>query len=363
MNLANSFSRYPIAVLYLARKAEGLHTFREFLRSYATHLAGISHDLVVIFKGFTEGMDLELARAEFAPFPHISFEVLDVGFDLGSYEEVAKRLEHEYICCLNTFSRITSDNWLKKLYDQIILSDVGIVGATGSYESIHASIVVMQKVIWLRSQSIRNKKFCEELEKYFGFILQDTIEQGARNNLLQLIKQKRAFVGSVYKSARRCLSRILTRQQQGRDREHQYAKWWSAVRQKEGIAKLCVFPDFPNPHIRSNAFMVKRERFLAFRKPLFQSKLDAAHFEHGHESMTRQVLRAGFKARVVDASGAGYDVDQWPLSDTFRLRNQNQLLITDNQTAFFAAANNERRLVYTWFSWGEESLFYTGNFF
>ena len=54
--------------------------------------------------------------------------------------------------------------------------------------------------------------------------------------------------------------------------------------------------------------------------------------------MTKQVLNAGLKAQIVGKNGVGYDVDQWPCSKTFRREDQSNLLIADNQTNFFDAA-------------------------
>ena len=51
---------------------------------------------------------------------------------------------------------------------------------------------------------------------------------------------------------------------------------------------LCSFNDlhcyvefgrYPNPHIRTNAFMIERDRFLSLTFPLFKKKSDVYKFE------------------------------------------------------------------------------------
>jgi hypothetical protein len=357
MNFSDRPSHHSqIAVLYLARKAEGLDAFRTFMCSYATHPAGIDHDLVVIFKGYDGGSDLEGARSVFSSFQHISMEVSDEGFDLGSYLEATKRLTHEYICCLNTFSKILSENWLKKLYSHSILPDVGIVGATGSYEGTHSSVTLLQKALWLNSQPELDKMLQTRLNKYFDFIFQHPFSQARDTVSTKLVEIKKANALDTFKSIHRHLTGFVIDRINSRRLERSYIEWWSKIQKREDIAKFCQFPLFPNPHIRSNAFIINRERFLTLNHSSFISKLDSCHLESGYGGMTRQLLSANLKARIVGKNGVGYDVDKWPSSNTFRLGDQSNLLVADNQTHIFTAANCETRFVFALMSWGEDSL-------
>ncbi len=352
-----AFSDFPsrqdsIAVLYLARKAEGIDAFRSFIQSYITYPAGIEHDLVVIFKGYEGEEDLKSARAEFALLTYISIELPDEGFDLGSYLETAKNLTHEYICCFNTFSKILSTDWLKKFYSHIVQPNVGIVGATGSYEGMQTSITLIQKVIWLSSQLTIDEKERARLEKYFSFIFSPSSDP---------IKKKNSVLSACKQQIKSAIKNTLLWQKPC-NLEQQYEKWWEKTQKIGDIAALCTLPPFPNPHIRSNAFMTKRNRFLTFVRKPFITKINACHFESGPEGMTQQVLRAGLHARIVGKNGTGYDVENWSSSATFRLDDQSNLLIADNQTLFFTRADEDTRLIHTWTSWGEESLLFPKDF-
>ena len=57
-------------------------------------------------------------------------------FDIGAYLDAAKQMDAQRICLLNTNSEIISDDWLAKLWNNLDLGNVGIVGATGSFESL-----------------------------------------------------------------------------------------------------------------------------------------------------------------------------------------------------------------------------------
>ncbi|MFH1066668.1 MAG: hypothetical protein V1746_02030 [bacterium] len=333
------------------------------MNSYAVHPAGAAHDLVVIFKGFDGGKDLEEARAVFAPFAHISIEVADEGFDLGSYLTAARQLNHEYICCFNTFTQILGDDWLKKFHAHAMLPGVGIVGATGSYEGIRDSMTLFQKAIWFRSQPELGIDLRARLDNYFDFVFTHlfplathTPQHRAATNPL---KKKTSIVG-IFKFLRRHALwpvRQWEKWKFHKSFERDYAKWWAdLVKKSRDMAEFCRFPSFPNPHIRSNAFMIKRERFLASRSKPITEKLHACHFESGEDNMTKQVFRDGLKARIVNLDGIGYDVADWPRSATFRLGNQEKLLVADNQTRFFRDAKQGWKTTHAMISWGEEII-------
>ena len=71
--------------------------------------------------------------------------------------------------------------------------------------------------------------------------------------------------------------------------------------------------------------------------------------------MTRQILRTGLKALIIGKDGNGYGVRDWPLSNTFRLSRQENLIIADNQTRRYHSFSDETKLLHTLISWGEEA--------
>jgi hypothetical protein len=106
----------------------------------------------------------------------------------------------------------------------------------------------------------------------------------------------------------------------------------------ESIDSYSGFPSFPNPHIRSNAFMIRKDVFLNLTKNVeILDKVDAYRFESGKKSLTRQVQKLG-GVLVVGANGRGYEPKYWHISDTFKSSRQQNLMVSDNQTERYIQA-------------------------
>jgi hypothetical protein len=223
--------------VYLARGADedALTSFRRFARSYRSHSAGADHDLFVIFKGFSGQDHLRAGREALASLDYLPLYAADDSFDIGAYAAAAAMITHDRMCCLNTFSEILGDAWLGKLAVNHDQHRVGIVGATGSFES-------------LRPIDAR-------------------------------------------------------------------------------------FPDFPNIHLRSNAFLMARLLLLDILSRFrVREKIDAYMAESGPASLTRCLFEVGLTALVVGRDGRGYPPPWWPASQTFRQGTQSNLLVADNAT-------------------------------
>jgi hypothetical protein len=127
-----------IAVCYLARGAESgwEDAIGRFLGSYRARLAGCDFKLYVIFKGFSAAAERERAISLFAAIRHEAIFTGDDSFDIGAYAEATPQFGEQSVCFLNTNTEILSDNWLLKLANSLEQPGVGLVGATGSYESL-----------------------------------------------------------------------------------------------------------------------------------------------------------------------------------------------------------------------------------
>lgn len=229
-----------IAVAYICRGKD--ENWREnatlFRDSFLKSSAGIDNQVYVILKGFDVPGEMKEATQLLSPLEYKEVHLGDDSFDIGAYIEWANQVSEDVICGLNSSSRPLCDNWLRKLWLNLNLPSVGLVGATGSYESL-------------------------------------------------------------------C----------GLD---------------------SCFPKFPNIHLRSTGFMIRRNFFCQLTKNCkIETKLDAYKFESGPESLTRKVLDAGKKVFVVGRNGRGYSPAYWRVSDTFRQGVQTNLLIGDNQTRNF----------------------------
>jgi hypothetical protein len=112
------------------------------------------------------------------------------------------------------------------------------------------------------------------------------------------------------------------------------------------------WPQFPNPHLRTNAFMLRRSLMLSLDWPPSASKRQALALESGRHSITRQVWDRGLEVVVVDRDGRSYRREQWMESRTFRSGNQEKLLVADNRTRQYATASARRRVELSRYAWG-----------
>jgi len=110
---------------------------------------------------------------------------------------------------------------------------------------------------------------------------------------------------------------------------------------------------FPNEHIRTNAFCMRRELFLSLDLPEPKCKRDASLLEAGPNSLTRQILASGMRSVVVDSDGYRRDLIAARDSATFRWGKQSRLLVADNRTDHYANGSPEERRYLQRLAWGE----------
>lgn len=275
-----------LCVAHLVRERNGPGPFAAFLDSYRRHPAGVGHDLLVIFKGFGGGAALAPYRELLGGLPFRPFEVPDEGFDIVPYFKAAARFDYRHFCFLNSFSVILDDGWLEKLYAPARAAGVGVVGATGSWESLYADYLRR----WRRERS-----------------------------------------RWLYRGMLAC----------------EWAKLRAALRLR------AQFGPFPNPHVRTNAFVVARDLLSRLEVGELKRKEDAHRFESGRAGMTRQIVALGLRPLVAGRDGRAYEWADWRESLTFRSGEQQNLLVSDNQTRQYAEADEPTRRVLREFAWRE----------
>jgi len=293
-----------LGVVHLVREKNGLAPFEKFLASYRSHPAGVAHDLVLIFKGFQPGVNTDQYDRLLTEVPHQRLYMSDHGLDLAPYFAAVQRFDYRYFCFLNSFSRILVADWLSKLRHWIAAEGVGLVGATGSYESFATNYLERELTLDTLGPLAR---------------LQWRIKHILSDGNPQLVSLRLAV--------------------------------W--ILSSLGLADPGrYFPPFPNYHIRTNAFMALRETLLQIHVWRMLSKLSAFVFESGRNSLTNQILRLGLRPLVVTRTGEAFEKDRWHLSNTFRQSAQENLLVADNQTDAYEQASAEGRIRLSKQAWG-----------
>ncbi|MFN2610686.1 MAG: hypothetical protein ABR507_07450 [Actinomycetota bacterium] len=230
------------------------------------------------FKGFdSDSIDATTIEAV-ASVDHEAVFVDDEGLDITAYIKVASGLGDERLVFMNSFSEILTDGWLGSFDSCFTQTGVGIVGATGSWESVFED----------------------------QFYLPPVTGRGIVRDMK---------------------SRYLRK------------------------ANRIWFPPFPNPHIRTNAFMIARADFLDASAGV-GSKFDAARFESGRQGLTRLIMASGKTPLVVGADGRCYQTSEWPASKTFRAAEQSNLMVADNRTRDYESADSETKELLRLLAWG-----------
>jgi hypothetical protein len=108
---------------------------------------------------------------------------------------------------------------------------------------------------------------------------------------------------------------------------------------------------FPNPHLRTNGFVLERELARTLDWPTGLTKLQAVALEAGSRSFTRQAHERGLQTLVVGRDGIGYPPERWPESATFRNGDQANLLLADKRTRHYQEAGPLKRRGLAWLAW------------
>lgn len=332
-----------IAVVYLARSADGsVADFEQFISSYRTHDAGIPHDLVVIRKGLDSRYGSHAALATMLDgITHRVVDISDDGYDIQAYLRVTPMLRHDRVCFLNTFSEIKADGWLRKLNAPLDEAGVGITGATASYESLYSSLFLLSKVIWLTA--VRDIQYSPRIAAQYREVL---------------LKQSPVWMnkrGSRWRRIKRELARpLLGKPFDTTEINAAFETHWDAVTQPG--AAIYPFRDvkpFPNPHLRSNAFMIRRNVLLGLDFQLEDTKPASNRFESAPDGLPARLAGLGMSPRLVGADGTAYAVDDWPKSRTFRLGDQANVLVADNQVRAFDAMTEWEKKLHVRLTWGD----------
>lgn len=321
-----------VAVVYLARLAEGVEPIRRFANSYRRRQAGRTHSLTVIYKADDFTL-LPAAKSEFAGITHRAIMYSDAaGVDLAAYRFAATQLPHDRLAFFNTFAYLKGDDWLAKM-DAALDDRVGIVGATGSYESVYDSLQVVSKAIWMCSKGM---KWDRNIAKFYADELRRHVPGWLNMRLHSKIRLMRD--GKCYD-----------------DLNREFPAYWDSLFVKGAPLHWYLnFPRFPNAHIRSNAFMARRHEFIGASDGVdLCSKESASLLESGYDSLTNVLaVKAGRRALIVGADGRSFDIQDWPNSGAFRSQGQKNLLVSDNRTDLYERLPLSERRYSDWVTWG-----------
>jgi hypothetical protein len=322
-----------ICVAHLVWRPLGLDPFRRFAASFLRHSAGVPCELLLILNGFDEQSYDERSFAEAlegAPFRTLLLPGRRQ--DIPAYFAAARTIETEYVCFLNSHSEILCDDWLAKLHKHIERADVGVVGATGSWASHHSINLFHEGEPSVYDDLFHN---VQERQKRQRFGMTDELKDSlARKPQPQRLLQNLYYRGAVFpfyfvvNSVRHPLERSRLRAR---------------------------FDQFPAPHLRTNAFMLRTRLMRELKSGRVRGKEEAYMFEGGKTSLTAQIRERGLKVVVVGKDGQSYDPEEWYRSETLWQGEQRNLLVADNQTRDYDSGSTRHRTFLSRFAWGDKA--------
>ncbi len=309
--LAGAASARP-TVVYLVRAANGPQALRVFTEAVRRHDPGIEYELVLAMKGFATREQATPYLEEAADLAPEALFFPDVGFDLGVFFAVAARLRRTRYCFMNSWAHPVADGWLAKLNGALERPGVGVVGANGSWASIHSWLT------WRLGLPSAYHRFLPPRRE-------------GHRQMLQMERELRDGVP-----------------EEGRGRFRERLGMLAQVPEM-----LLDFEPFPNPHLRTASFMISHA--VLSQLELFvitNNKTVAYALEAGPQSITRQVERLGLCVLVVDRDGSVYGPQAWPESMTFRQGDQEGLLVADRRTLEYERGDMAQRRLMAATSWG-----------
>ena len=120
------------------------------------------------------------------------------------------------------------------------------------------------------------------------------------------------------------------------------------------ISNFVDFPLFPNPHIRSNCFMLSAKDLLSLKatnKYRFKKKSTWID-ESGRNGMTNQLLKKNFSIFIINHDNKKFDIGDFKKSETYAYKEQSKLIISDKFTRQYQHSNKIKKNIIKKNIWG-----------
>lgn len=113
------------------------------------------------------------------------------------------------------------------------------------------------------------------------------------------------------------------------------------------------YNQFPNIHLRSNAFLIRTNLFKEFAnlRAIPKKKSDSHQLESGVLGLSNFIRSKNLDIYICNISGHLLPPQEWALGELFRSGSQKNLLIEDNQTNAYRDANATKKHFLEYKSW------------
>jgi hypothetical protein len=128
-----------VALIHLVWAPLGTLTLARFLSAYERNDPGAAHRLHVVLNGFDDEASLAGHRQLLSHVDHEELVLPAPGPDLAAYKAALAGTGAPWICFVNSYAEPLVPGWLEHLLAAARAPGVGLVGATGSYESAYSA--------------------------------------------------------------------------------------------------------------------------------------------------------------------------------------------------------------------------------
>lgn len=128
-----------VCVVHLVWAPYGPSLLERFLASLRRNGPGVDHELLMVFNGFGADGPPSAFTDPLGTVEHTRLVLGAPVQDLPAYRLALEATEAEIVCCTNSYAEALADGWLEKLAGAAARPDVGLAGATGSWESAFSS--------------------------------------------------------------------------------------------------------------------------------------------------------------------------------------------------------------------------------
>lgn len=286
------------AIVYLCRGVDtNEKDITDFSSSLKKNLLTLNpvykYKIYIIFKGWDEKKNINPKYF----FKNVKFEIKffnfsDDGFDLGAYFKVIKYIDEDYVYFFNSTSRIVDNNFFDYSL-KLILSEkkLGLLGFAGSFGTPRPSI----KKIFFKLKANIYENFIKKFMYFFIEII--------------------CFPYHLY----------LFRN----------------------------FHNFPNPHIRSHVFLIKKDLYKEFSKisKYPTKKIEVLELESGKNSITQFVKKKGYFVKLVNSKNEVYDVEECDKSQTWRTGSKQYVLAEDKASLIYKKTSINLKIFKEYCAW------------
>lgn len=260
-----------IGVLYLIRLGDPLNRLQRFLDSLPKNEPRDVKIYVLIKTCGDVNFFNEVRRmVQKSKYSLSLTEINDEGFDLGAYFLFSKTIEEPLVLPMSSSSQFAQDIDFTKLILQFENPKIGLIGAMASRESARSCLINARK------------EWVEERFKITNF---------------------------------RPIQRIII--------------LISIFARKKARQIFRSFPEFPNTHIRTTGFVIRRHLLQEVIERVPKDKFETLILESGKKSIYQKLLKRGFQSKLY-INGRIIDPESRAAEDTFRSPNSEPPFVFDH---------------------------------